>query len=113
MKLQTIIYTPEMDRAVEWYSQVLNTEAVYRSDVWSSFTVGDAKLAIHRSDNQPNDSRAQLSLVATETLEDISDRLTSSQIAIHRGIQEETFGRSLLLKDPDGFAVQVNEHEVR
>jgi hypothetical protein len=41
-----------------------------------------------------------------DTLEQVSDRITPA-----RGIADEAFGRSLVIKDPNGLAIQVNEHE--
>jgi hypothetical protein len=79
--------------------------------VWTSFSADGADLALHRVDELPEGSRVELSLVATESLEALVHRLTSSGIAVERGIQEETFGRSILLRDPEGLAIQVNEHE--
>lgn len=111
MKLQPIVYTRSMDRAVSWYTTVLGSSPVYRSDMWTSFAVDGAQLGLHRVDELPEASRVELSLVATESLEALIRRLTSSGIAVARGIQEETFGRSLLLRDPEGLAIQVNEHE--
>lgn len=111
MRLQPIVYTTSMDRVVDWYAAVLGCNPVHRSDVWTSFSADGATLALHRVEELPEGSRVELSLVATESLEALVSRLTSSGIAIERGIQEETFGRSLLLRDPEGLAIQVNEHE--
>jgi hypothetical protein len=37
-------------------------------------------------------------------------RLAGAGVAIERGITDETFGRSILLRDPDGTPLQINEH---
>jgi uncharacterized glyoxalase superfamily protein PhnB len=108
--LQTILYSTATEQAVDWYSKVLGTEPAYRSDVWTSFEVGGAHLAIHHVDEPAVGSRAELSLVSDTPLEAVVERLISSGIHIEKGIQEETFGRSLLLKDPDEYPVQINEY---
>ena len=110
MKLQPIIYTTDTDSTVEWWSRVLGSGPTYRSDVWTSFQVGDAALAVHRVDEPLEGGSVALSLIATEPLEDVIASL-GGDVDIERGIQDETFGRSLLLKDPDGQLVQVNEHD--
>lgn len=99
-----------MDDSVDWYSTVLGTRPGYRSDVWTSIGVGDGYLALHRGDG-PDRGNIGLSLVATEPLEDLVERLEASGVPLERGIQDETFGRSILLKDPEGRLIQVNEHE--
>jgi len=110
MRLQPILYTTEMSAATRWYGTVLGNRPTYASDVWTSFDVGDGHLALHRTDSLPTDSRVALSLVATESLEEIVARLAVAGITPERGIQDEAFGRSILLRDPDGSPVQVNEH---
>lgn len=113
MRLQPIVYTKDMKRAVDWYGHVLGLQPSYQSDVWSTFDVGDAHLAIHRVDGDlANESRIGISLVATEPLENLMERWSSTEaVEVVRGIQDETFGRSLLVADPDGTFIQVNEHE--
>lgn len=111
MKLQPIVYTRSMDASVDWYAAVLDVGPQYRSDVWTSFGVDGGYLALHRADEAPHGSQVELSLVATEPLETLVARLKSAGVALRRGIQDETFGRSLLLEDPNGLVVQVNEHD--
>jgi len=112
MRLQPIVYTKDMTQAITWYGHVLGLLPSYVSNVWSTFDVGDAYLAIHRVDGDlANESRIGISLVATLPLEDLIQRWSSTdEVEVVRGIQEETFGRSLLLTDPDGTVIQVNEH---
>lgn len=112
MRLQPIVYTKDMAQAVTWYGHVLGTTPSYESDVWTTFDVNGAHLAIHRVDGDlANESRVAISLVATDPLEDLMQRWSSTdEVDVVRGIQDETFGRSLLLTDPDGTVIQVNEH---
>ena len=110
MRLQPIVYTTDMDGSVAWYSSVLAIDPVYASDMWTAIPVGDATLGIHRVEAMPDRSRMELSLVATTPLEDVVARLEAAGVEVERGIQDETFGRSILLRDPAGNPVQVNEH---
>lgn len=110
MRLQPIVYTTAMEASVEWYRTVLGVDPSYASDVWTSFPVDGGALALHRTESLPDSTRVALSLVATDALERVLERLESAEIAPEQGIQEETFGRSVLLRDPNGNAVQVNEH---
>jgi catechol-2,3-dioxygenase len=109
MRLQPIIYTTEPARLIHWYEVVLGHEPSHRSDVWSTFEVGGATLAIHRVEQVPTASRVAISLVAEEPLETLVGRW-STRIEITRAIRDEVFGRSVLLTDPDGNPVQLNEH---
>lgn len=111
MKLQPIVYTTSMEASIDWYGAVLDVDPQYRSDVWTSFAVEGGYLALHRAAEMPHGSQVELSLVATERLETLVARLEAAAIAVRRGIQDETFGRSLLLEDPSGLVIQVNEHD--
>lgn len=111
MRLQPIVYTTAMDQSIDWYAAVLGVEPGYRSDIWTSFGVGGGYLGLHRADDSPRGAQVELSLVATEPLETVVARLESAGIAIRRGIQDEAFGRSLLLEDPNRLIIQVNEHD--
>ena len=110
MKLQPIIYTKNTAAAVDWYTRVLGTEPGYRSDMWTSFGAGDATLGIHLVEALPPEGRVALSLVATEPLEALVDRLQAAGVEPVEPIREQPFGRSVLFRDPDGTPVQINEH---
>lgn len=111
MLLQPIVYTNDMARAVAWYQIVLGTEPSFRSDAWTTFEVGDAILAIHHADTVPVGSRVGLSLVTTESLDGLIEVWSHLEdVELIRGIQEEPFGRSILIRDPDGVEIQVNQH---
>lgn len=111
MRVQTIVYVSEMDQAVAWYRAVLGTDPATHGTHWASFRVGGANLALHYAEEALRPGKVELSLVVTEPLEVITDRLAASGIALHRGIADETFGRSLQLVDPEGLIIQVNEHD--
>lgn len=110
MRLQTITYTTDMGAAADWWTRVLGTPPTYASDAWTSFAIGDAVLALHAIDRLPDPGRTIVSLVATEPLEAVAERLAAAGVAINREIRAEAFGRSLVVVDPDGSPVQVNEH---
>jgi len=110
VKLQTIIYTEDTNRAVDWYKNAIGIEPGYQSDMWTSFNLGDATLAVHKVESLADRGRVELSLVTAEPLEAVLLRLADHGIEPKQGIQDETFGRSIMLVDPDGTPVQVNEH---
>lgn len=111
MRLQPIVYTTDTAAAAAWYGTVLGIEPSYQSDVWTSFDANGATLGIHRVETVPPLGRVELSLVTAEPLEAVELRLADHGIEPARGIADEAFGRSLLLEDPDGTPVQVNEHD--
>ena len=74
-----------------------------------ALVLGGASLGVHRTDAVPDRGRVGLSLVTAEPLEAVLLRLADHGIEPARGIQDESFGRSIILEDPDGTPVQVND----
>lgn len=105
MQLQTIVYVSDMHHSIDWYSHVLGVTPDIESEHWTSYTVGGATLALHATDEAATPGSVELSLVATESLDTLAERLTP-----HEEIRDQPFGRSFMITDPDGTRIQVNEH---
>ena len=110
MKLQPIVYTTDVEKAVAWYSKLLARSPVYSSDVWTAFAVGGATLGVHHVAEHAAGSNVGLSLIAEEALEAVIDRLRAAGISADGPIEDQPFGRSVLYRDLDGRPIQVNEH---
>ena len=109
MILMPIVYVTDMERSVEFYES-LGFELETKSVMWTELKAGErAVLALHATASLPEDSkRLELALVAEQPLEQVQERFGS---ALTRPITDEAFGRSLLIEDPDGLQIQVNEHD--
>jgi catechol 2,3-dioxygenase-like lactoylglutathione lyase family enzyme len=102
--LMPIVYVTDMERSIAFYAS-LGFEIAHRGSHWSELRAGDgATLALHLADH----SGLELALTSREPLERVRDEHDG---ALARGIADEAFGRSLVLEDPDGLRLQVNEHE--
>lgn len=113
MKVVPIVYVTDMQRSLDWYRRLLpNAELVSTSPYWSELALGTAaSLALHIVDNVTQGAQLGLALEAERSLEGIAESLATAGIAIDRGIADEAFGRSMLIRDPDGLAIQINEHD--
>jgi catechol 2,3-dioxygenase-like lactoylglutathione lyase family enzyme len=104
MILMPIVYVTDMERSLAFY-EPLGFEPQTRGSHWSELRAGDrAVLALHLADA----TGMELALVAEGRLEGVQERRAG---ALARPIADEAFGRSLLLRDPDGRTLQVNEHD--
>jgi len=104
MILMPIVYVTDMERSLAFYES-LGFDPQARGSHWSELRAGDgAVLALHLADA----TGMELALVAPGRLEEVQDRHAD---ALARPIADEAFGRSLLLRDPDGRTLQVNEHD--
>ena len=111
MRVQTIVYVTDMEGSVDWYRRVLGVAPTHHGTSWSSFRIGSTNLALHAIDEPMEPGRVELSLIVLEQLEAVVSRLESVDIEIARGIADETFGRSIRLRDPEGMSFQINEHD--
>jgi catechol 2,3-dioxygenase-like lactoylglutathione lyase family enzyme len=107
MILMPIVYVSDMDESVAFYERLgFEVDLESRGEHWTELKAGDgAVLALHAA-AEGEAGRVELSMVATEPLE----RLVEAS-APARGISSEAFGRSLVLRDPNGLEIQVNEHD--
>jgi catechol 2,3-dioxygenase-like lactoylglutathione lyase family enzyme len=115
VKLMPIVYVTEMGRAIDFYTALgLQAHHADRSGMWTELSMGDAVLALHRVPVLPNtaDRRMELAFVCTEPLEALTARLKAASVPLERDIADEAFGRSILLRDPDGMLIQINEHDL-
>jgi hypothetical protein len=53
----------------------------------------------------------ELALLSHEPLASLVDQLRAAGVTVENEIADEAFGRSLLLHDPDGLPIQINEHD--
>jgi catechol 2,3-dioxygenase-like lactoylglutathione lyase family enzyme len=109
MILMPIVFVSDMERSVDFYES-LGFEPQRRSPMWTELKAGErAVLALHHAEPLPEPSqRVELALVSEEVLERVEERFEG---ALARPIADEAFGRSLILRDPDGLEIQVNEHD--
>ena len=112
MKPVPIVYVTDMDRSLTWYRSVLpHAEVVSSSPFWSELSIDGAALALHGTESVTPGTQVGLAFEASGSLEDLVERLAADGIEPARGIADEAFGRSLVLVDPDGLKIQVNEHD--
>lgn len=114
MKLMPIVYVTDMDKAIDFYTALgLQVGVNGRSAMWTEMVMGDSTLALHFIESLPENQvgRVALAMVAERPLEQIVDDIKHNGLTLEREISDEAFGRSILIRDPDGLPIQINEHE--
>lgn len=116
MILMPMVYVSDTARSAAFYEKlgfVLTTRG--RTGSWVELAAGgsgEALLALHQTDELPDaEGRVRLSLVATEPLRELEDRLRAAGVEVVRPVTDEGFGYSMEVRDPDGLLVQINQHE--
>jgi len=112
MRPVPIIYVTDMDQSLAWYRAVLaGADVVSTSPWWSELSIEGAALALHSAETVSSGGRVGLAFEADGTLEHLIERLAALGIETEGGVTAQPFGRSLMLVDPDGLHIQVNEHD--
>ena len=112
-----IVFVRDVVASVAFYQRLGFSPAGPVNEQWTELRAGDrAVLALHASDGDGPDGplaghgRVELAFVAPGRLEDVLAELLEAGATIVRGIADEPFGRSLVVADPDGLPLQINEH---
>lgn len=107
MILMPIVYVRDMDESVAFYERLgFEVDTQSRSQNWTELKAGEgAVLALHSAEGGKA-GRVELSMVAQLPLERLAE-----VASLARGIADEAFGRSIVLEDPNGLQIQVNEHD--
>ena len=112
MRPVPIVYVTDMDRSLAWYRALLPAaEQVSTSPWWSELSIGGAALALHAAESLEPGGHVGLAFEASEPLEAVVAALATAGIDPARAICDEPFGRSLVIEDPDGLKIQINEHD--
>jgi catechol 2,3-dioxygenase-like lactoylglutathione lyase family enzyme len=114
MKIMPIRYVADVAAATRFYTALgLVQGDSARSGNWTELNGSGGMLGLHAASTaseQDTPGRVELSFETQEPLEALAERLTAAGFE-PEAIVDENFGRSLLVVDPDGVLVQVNEHD--
>jgi catechol 2,3-dioxygenase-like lactoylglutathione lyase family enzyme len=110
MLLMPMVYVSDLTRSIEFYRLLgLQPSVTARSGDWAELRLGDAILALHATDRLPatGRQRVELCFASSEPLEALVERLESSGVPIERPIVDESFGQTVIVRDPDGLLIQI------
>ena len=113
MKIMPIRYVADVAAAARFYSALgLAGGDGSRSGNWLELESPGGSLGLHivRESHGDGAREVELSFVAGEPLETVAARLAAAGFPAGP-IMDENFGRSMVVHDPDGAAVQINEHD--
>jgi hypothetical protein len=111
MRLMPILYPCDMDKSVEFY-RALGLPVRRHGKTWSEIGVGNATLGLQICSNiESRGENIQLVLVSLRPLEDVRDALLDAGLDPDIEIADEAYGRSLLIHDPEGFPILINEYD--
>lgn len=106
-----MIVVKDMDRSVAFYRDVLGLTLLFKQNNWSQFDAGNILIGLH-----PEGEEVKVSPTSGCTFAIYVDDMTKAVSELKRrggqfGIEPRTepFGRWALLRDPDGYGIQITE----
>lgn len=114
MLVMPIVYVTNMAASLAFYGALGFSERQRsRSDGWVEMEGEGGLLALHLSQGKKPvaGGRVELCFVATSRLESLRDDLAAAGITSLGPVLDEAFGRAMIVTDPDGLELQINEHD--
>jgi catechol 2,3-dioxygenase-like lactoylglutathione lyase family enzyme len=109
MRVLPIRYCADMEASTRFYRTLgLGLGSATRPGSWVELPAAAGILALHKTTEHAGD--CELAFEADEPLEAVAARLADAGFPAEP-IVDESFGRSLRVRDPDGVYVQVNEND--
>ncbi|HLW93940.1 MAG TPA: VOC family protein [Solirubrobacteraceae bacterium] len=115
MRVRPIHFVPDLADAMRFYEALgLRSQARSRSGHWVELTAAGGELGLHdaaiAADGEGRSGIA-LNFVADEALETIEQRLRDAGFPPEGTIVDQEWGRSLVVRAPDGTVVQIDEQD--
>jgi predicted enzyme related to lactoylglutathione lyase len=106
-----MIVVSNMDRSVAFYRDVLGLKMLFHQNNWSQFDAGQMLIGLHPEGEQVKVSPTtgfSLGIYVDDIMKTVSElKRRHGHISIEP--RPEPFGRWALLKDPDGYGIQLIE----
>ena len=103
--------TTDMDRAVEFYHDLLGFKLLFKEDDWSEFDVAGQRLALCKVDeivHRTTSPGAGISFLA-QPIEQTIDALFQKGVTINEGLKVYPYGKLAYFEDPDGNILGLYE----
>jgi predicted enzyme related to lactoylglutathione lyase len=107
------VYSEEFEALCRFYEGALGVKGAQLGPGWCAFSAATARFAVQRQDRTDPQSTAEFRLdFVVEEIESVLGRCKSAGARLVRGIQDEAFGRSAILCDPEGREFTLIEEDL-
>jgi hypothetical protein len=115
MKVRPIQFVDDVEAGIRFFEALgLEVGARSRTEDWVELGVAGGELALHDSAKAADGEGRHgwlVGFVAEEPLEEVARRLADAGFPPEGEIVDQEWGRSLLVRGPDGATVQVDEQD--
>lgn len=103
------VSTTNMQRAVEFYADVLGFKLLFKREDWSEFEIGGQRLALCKVNVlHPNRTSPGVSFIA-QPIEQVMDTLSSQGVTFTEELQVYPYGKIVHFQDLDGNILGLYE----
>lgn len=112
LTLLPIIYTHDVAGSIRFYEAIgFQVTARDRAFGWAELRMGHHLLGIHAAAAGDAAPPITLSFDSQAPLEQVAATLAAGGIPLDQPITDVAYGRTLFVRDPDGRAVEIAEHD--
>lgn len=112
-QLIVYVYSEDFDRICRFYEEALGIAGDRLGPSWCALPTGQSRFAVHRQDpREPQATDPFRVDFVVEHMEAALERCEAAGAVLIRGIQDEAFGRSALLRDPEGRTFTLIEEDL-
>lgn len=112
MRPYLLVYATDVARSALWYEALgFRPRRTNRNGGWAELEWGETLLFLHAASSPRPAGFALPGFEATEPLESVAARLAPLGGGEVPEIVDEGYGRTLTLRDPDGYAWEIVEHD--
>lgn len=107
------VFCQDLDALRRFYETATGITGQTAGPNWVSFPLGGAKFALHRQ--LPDDPQDPAPFRVDFLVDDLEEALATFEDAgarVVRGVQDEAFGRSAILHDPEGREFTLVQEEL-
>lgn len=109
MKLLSIRYCGDLPLAEKFYSALgLTLNEQTSSPVWRELEAAGGSFALHPKQEGENSPAFELSFETSDSLESLQEKVQAAGFD-SGSIHSEDYGRHLILTDPEGLQIRINE----
>lgn len=106
-------FSEELEEMTRFYREAMEVDGAPAGPNWMAFELGASKLAFHRQlpDDRQDKSTYRLDLLV-EDIDAASEQFQRAGAKLVQGIQDEGFGKSVVLLDPEGREFTLVEEDL-
>ncbi len=112
MKITPFIFSNDVERAIKFYSLLGDVSIRYQSDDWTELSVNGASFGIHHTTEPITvGNHMGLSYTTSTKLTELKAMLEENNVEIIRDIEDQGFADTMVIKSPDGIAIEILNHK--